>query len=101
MKEVDFTSLPLLKWSREVRDQSSLTLHQREINLHDALLVDEAEVARQGLPVPGVGLVIIDDVLTTGATMEAAISAISHSSLGTSSLVAGVTACYSVNPLFA
>lgn len=94
-------SLPILRWRREVKDQSSLRLNERVINLRDSLYIDQAMVIQNGLRSEGVGIILIDDVLTTGATMEAAISAISHSSLGTSSLLAGVTACYSVNPRFA
>ncbi len=99
--EVRMSTLPLLRWRHEVRDQSSLTLQEREINLRDSLFVDEAVVMHHGLRSSEVGVILIDDILTTGATMEAAISAISHSSLGTSSLLAGVTACHSVNPRFA
>ncbi len=99
-QEKQISVAQILRWRREVRDQSSLTLQERAINLRASLAVDEGSVRRLGLARPGGGIVLIDDVLTTGATMEAAISAISHSSLGTSSLIAGVTACYSVNPRF-
>ena len=99
--EARIRALPLLRWRHEVRDQSSLTLQERSINLRDSLIVDEEVLMRRGFRSSGVGVIVIDDVLTTGATMRAAISAISHSSLGASSLMAGVTACYSVNPRFA
>ena len=95
------TWIPLLHWRRDVRDQSSLTLQERLSNLRDSLAVDEGLVSLRGLRSSGARVILIDDVLTTGATMSAAISAISHSSLGAPSLIAGVTACYSVNPGFA
>ena len=95
------SSLPILTWSRDVRDQSSLSMRERARNLSGALIVDDSLVVKSMKELVRQQLVIVDDVLTSGATMAAAISAISHSSLGRSSLLAGITACYSVNPLFA
>ena len=95
------SSLPILVWNRAIKDQSSLSMRERAENLSDALIVNHSILAKRVEVRMGQQVVIVDDVLTSGATMAAAISAISHSYLGRSALLAGITACYSVNPLFA
>lgn len=117
---IDAKVLPVLRWVRSVRDQSSLNLSERVQNLADALELDERRLRqwrdRNALPLhpplsmashktggEEIRILLVDDVLTSGATMAAAISAISHSSLGLSSALparlSGVTACHSVRTL--
>ena len=104
----DIVLLPILRWKRPVRDQSELTIRERIKNLANSLTVDERRLER-GLRSLGkidqftsgrnFEILIIDDVITSGSTMAAAISAISHSSLGVRSTMMGITACYSARGL--
>lgn len=65
-------ALPLLRHARTVRDQAGLTPGQRARNLAGAL------VARPGAAaaVPPAALILVDDVLTTGATLTEATRAL-------------------------
>ncbi|GAA0605210.1 hypothetical protein GCM10009547_03920 [Sporichthya brevicatena] len=65
-------ALPLLRHARTVRDQAGLSSTQRARNLAGAL------VARRGASaaMPGAAVVLIDDVLTTGATLSEAARAL-------------------------
>ena len=100
--------LPVLRWKREIRDQSELTIRERIINLDDSLEVDERRltdllrihgISRAEISGRDLGIILIDDVITSGSTMAAAISAISHSSLGKCSTLTGITACHSARGL--
>lgn len=83
----------LLDFTFQVEDQSGLSMRERERNLIGSL-----EISKQGLAsfanLPHrPPLVIIDDVLTTGSTMRAAIAALrADPSLR---IIAGVSACRS------
>ena len=95
--------LPALMWKREVADQSRLSERERVANLDQALRIDENEVERLWIhhrltAQEKVQIILIDDVVTSGSTMRAAISAISHSSLAPRSTLLGVTACHSAKP---
>jgi predicted amidophosphoribosyltransferase len=112
----DLHLLPILRWKRLIRDQSELTRVERMENLVDSLEVDEVRAcellctlgmtSRTTTRLDGeasarrdLRILLIDDVITSGSTMAAAISAISHSSLGVRSTMMGVTACYSARGL--
>jgi predicted amidophosphoribosyltransferase len=93
LSEIDGKVSKLLYHNRKVKDQSALTGSQRQANLSGSFSVDSrslAELANSTTP-----LVIVDDVITTGATLRAAISAIANSPLGMSRVVAGITAACS------
>lgn len=59
-----------LQFTRPVADQTQLTAAERHANLNGAL------VAREGLSFEGTRVIIVDDVMTTGATMREAARAV-------------------------
>jgi predicted amidophosphoribosyltransferase len=94
---------PVLRWRREIKDQSALSMQERVKNLSAALEVDERGLQRffyrNNLSLEqGLHLVLIDDVVTSGSTLAAAISAISHSSLAPHISLIGITSCHSAKP---
>jgi len=68
---------------RKVRDQSGLTMNQRLRNMDHALMV------REKIDIP---TVIVDDVITTGATLKAAFSALN---VAKATILGGIAACAS------
>lgn len=66
-------SAPLLRPARRVRDQSGLSTDQRSVNLTGALV---SAPAPYGLPV-----IVVDDVMTTGATLVEAARALTAAGL--------------------
>ena len=100
--------LPILRWKRVIKDQSELTMRERIANLADSLAVDERRLEKELHSLDIINevrsgrdleILLIDDVITSGSTLAAAISAISHSSLGVRSSITGITACYSARGL--
>ncbi len=67
------SAAPLLRPARKVADQSGLSTEQRAANLHRAL------VATPGPP--GLPVVVVDDVMTTGATLVEASRALAAAGL--------------------
>lgn len=63
-------AIDVLKASRGHKTQTSMTLEQRQANLSGTFVVSDPEKLR------GRGLVIVDDVCTTGATMRTLASTI-------------------------
>jgi ComF family protein len=63
-------SLSLLSPTRPIDDQSGLTARAREENIHGALW------AKNGVDLSGHGIVLVDDLVTTGSTMGEAIRAL-------------------------
>lgn len=76
-------SYELLKHTRKVKDQSTLTLLQRLENLDGAFTVIEKKF------LPGQGF-LIDDLVTSGATIKAAAAALRKSNI---ELLGVITAC--------
>lgn len=75
---------PLLRHIRSVKDQSSLNAMERQSNL-DGSLACMKKAERAGIPV-----IIVDDVITTGATLREAGRAL-HA--GGFTVIGAVTAC--------
>ena len=75
---------PLLRHIRSVKDQSSLNATERQRNL-DGSLECMKKAERAGIPV-----IIVDDVITTGATLREAGRALHAAGF---SVIGGVTAC--------
>ena len=73
----------VLTHQRKVRDQSGLTMNQRLRNMDHALMV------RETIDMP---VVIVDDVITTGATLKAAFSALN---VAKATILGGIAACAS------
>lgn len=78
-------SEPLLTLKRSVMDQSKLSASQRNLNLAGAFGI-------KGTFDPKVPVVVIDDVITTGSTLRAAIAALRESNL---TVIGAATACAS------
>lgn len=76
---------PILGYSRRVRDQSKLNSRQRWNNLNGSLVL-----IKDISPQESRGLILIDDLVTTGATLLAAESALNHAGI---QAVGAVTAC--------
>jgi predicted amidophosphoribosyltransferase len=93
LTKVNAKVLKVLYHNRRVMDQSKLTSREREENLSGSLSVERSALNK--LSASKTPLVIVDDVITTGATLRAAISAIADSPLGIGRVVAGITAASS------
>lgn len=80
---IEFEIHDSLIHQRKVRDQSGLTMNERIRNM------DEAIVARNQITIPAL---IVDDVITTGATFTAAFSALN---VAKTTILGGIAACAS------
>jgi predicted amidophosphoribosyltransferase len=78
--------VPLLQPARPVRDQRSLDSQGRRLNVIGSLRV------RRGRTPTDARIVIVDDVLTTGATVNEAIRALTQAGMGSAIVGAAVIA---------
>jgi predicted amidophosphoribosyltransferase len=83
----------LLQPTRTVRDQAGLDAHSRAANLAGSLRATRAATAARagGVRMPGSWLVVVDDVLTTGATAreaQRALEAAGHTVVGVATIAA-------------
>jgi predicted amidophosphoribosyltransferase len=84
----------LLVHTRRVRDQAGLTSKERERNLRDSIAVTDA--TSDGDRLLRRPIIIVDDVVTTGATLSSAISALRERKM---TVLGASTACASAHQL--
>jgi predicted amidophosphoribosyltransferase len=84
--EVDLPINDCLQITRRVADQSGLSREQRKINLEGAFSVRPGAILRGDL-------ILIDDVVTTGATLSEAARALNSQPFHAIGTVSAVTAC--------
>jgi ComF family protein len=63
---------PLLIPTRKVSDQSALNAHERALNMNQAFTVNP----KIRIPRSGAGIIVVDDLVTTGSTVAEAIRAL-------------------------
>ena len=80
---ISLINLPILKISKKIKDQSNLNKEQRLLNLSGAYLALSSESSFNNL-------IVIDDLITTGASIQEGIRALSELNLCP---VAIITAC--------
>jgi predicted amidophosphoribosyltransferase len=81
---------PILGYSRKVKDQSGLNSEERWNNLNDSLVV-RGKAFRGEFPVSEAqGVLLVDDLVTTGATLLAASKALNQAGI---MAIGAVTAC--------
>lgn len=82
--------LPILGYSRKVKDQSGLNSEERWNNLNDSLVV-KSKALTVDCPTGKVsGVLLVDDLVTTGATLLAASEALNQAGIRA---IGAVTAC--------
>jgi predicted amidophosphoribosyltransferase len=84
-KKFQIPMLPILGYSRKVKDQSGLNSEERRNNLTDSLVVRGNEFKSKNQAV-----LLVDDLVTTGATLLAAEKALNQAGIRA---IGAVTAC--------
>lgn len=83
---IDAVHLPVLRRVRATRDQAGLGVRERRANVTGAFAADRSAVARCVLA--GIEeVLVVDDVLTTGASVREAVRALAVAGLRTSAVV--------------
>ncbi len=88
--EVGFPSHSVLRHNRKVRDQSQLNFIDRSENLSGAFAIDPKFTAQFSTRNTGPKIIVIDDLITTGATLSEAIRALRTAGF---SVLGAVTSC--------
>ena len=88
--EVGFPSHSALRHNRKVRDQSQLNIIDRSENLSGAFAVDPKFTAQFSKGNTGPKIIVIDDLITTGATLSEAIRALRTAGF---TVLGAVTSC--------
>ena len=87
-QELNIPSAPILRHSRSVRDQSGLHLEERWNNLKGAFVVDAKQIS-------GKRALLVDDLVTTGATLYEAAGALRYAGI---EVIGAVTAAVALAP---
>lgn len=80
----------ILGYSKKVKDQSGLNSEERWNNLNDSLVVRGKDFKGEFPVGQGQGVLLVDDLVTTGATLLAASKALNHAGI---MAIGAVTAC--------
>ena len=88
---IEVCKIELLKHSRKVRDQSALNSKQRLANISGALVVSRKMTLNKGSGNIG-PLIVVDDLITTGATLAEAIRALRTAGFEVKGAVTGAVA---------
>ena len=88
--EVGLSSHSLLTHSRKVRDQSRLNIADRSENLSRAFSIARELTAQLSAGNTGPAIIVIDDLITTGATLSEAIRALRTAGF---TVLGAVTSC--------
>ena len=88
--EVGLPSHSPLKHSRKVRDQSQLNIVDRSENISGAFAIDPEFTAQFSTGNTGPRIIVIDDLITTGATLSEAIRALRTAGF---TVLCSVTSC--------
>ena len=89
--EVGLSSHSLLTHSRKVRDQSQLNIVDRSENVSGAFAIDPKFTAQFSTGMPKIPkIIVIDDLITTGATLSEAIRALRSAGF---TVLGAVTSC--------
>ncbi len=88
--EVGFPSHSALRHNRKVRDQSQLNIIDRSENLSGAFAIDPKFSVQFSTGNTGPKIIVIDDLITTGATLSEAIRALRTAGF---SVLGAVTSC--------
>ena len=76
---ISFEVEKCLSHKKKIADQSSLNFHERESNMRDSFKVDANFVNRmQGLTNSNLAIFLVDDLVTSGSTVQAANRALNH-----------------------
>jgi predicted amidophosphoribosyltransferase len=89
--QIDVSKNQLLKHARSVKDQSALNSRQRLANISGALVVPSKTIANTAFGNIG-SLIVVDDLITTGATLAEAIRALRTAGFEVKGAVTGAVA---------
>jgi predicted amidophosphoribosyltransferase len=81
---VQISVIPIFRHNRRVKDQTGLTPKERGENLLQAFSLDPEQFLR----LPGQDLVLLDDVITTGATVREGVRALKLANLAPLAVIA-------------
>ena len=89
--QIEVSKNQLLKHARSVKDQSALNSRQRLANISGALVVPSKTIANTAFGNIG-SLIVVDDLITTGATLAEAIRALRTAGFEVKGAVTGAVA---------